>query len=94
MTDTSLFECELQMNLESGLHARPAGILVKVASAFPCKIELEKNGQRKNAKSIMSLMSLGAVKGDTLKLLITGDGAQTAGTKIQQLFENGFQLEN
>ena len=85
------FECTVVIELESGLHARPAGVLVKIASQYKSKIELEKNGIKKNAKSIMSLMSLGAIRGDQLKVIAEGEDAEIAGTKIQTLFATKFE---
>lgn len=85
------FECEVVVNLETGLHARPAGLLVKTASQFKSTIELHKNGSKKNAKSVMSLLSLGAQKGDTLKITAFGEDATQAGSEIQKLFLNHFK---
>lgn len=92
-TNLEYFEFEVTIEMESGLHARPAGILVKVASQYKSKVEIEKSGNRKNAKSIMSLMSLGAVRGDSVKFIIQGEDASTVGEKIQNLFLNRFQLD-
>ncbi len=89
--ESSYFECTVVVELESGLHARPAGVLVKIATQYKSKIELEKNGLKKNAKSIMSLMSLGAIRGDQLKLIAEGEDAHVAGTKIQSLFAEKFE---
>lgn len=86
------FETQVEVKSESGLHARPAGILVKAASGFKSNISLEKNGIRKNAKSIMSLMSLGAVFGDQLNLIIEGEDADVAGLSIKNLFETNFKV--
>ena len=85
------FECEVVMSLETGLHARPAGVLVKTASQFKSTIELHKNGLKKNAKSVMSLLSLGAQKGDTSKIIAIGQYATLAGSDVQELFLNHFQ---
>ena len=52
------------LQLETGLHARPASELVKIASGFTSEIVLVKDGQEYNAKSILGLLSIGAGKGD------------------------------
>lgn len=57
---------------EQGIHARPAGLLVKEATAFASDITIsckEKNG---DAKRIFSVMALGAKKGDTIVLQAKG----------------------
>jgi phosphocarrier protein HPr len=55
-----------------GLHARAAAKLVTVASGFASNIDIEKNGQKVNGKSIMGVMMLAASRGT--KLVITADG--------------------
>ena len=44
---------------ETGLHARPAGELAKLATSFKCNINLNANGKTASAKSILGIMSLG-----------------------------------
>ncbi|MGP3560748.1 phosphocarrier protein HPr [Geobacillus sp. BK01] len=61
---------------DSGIHARPATILVQTASKFNSEIQLEYNGKTVNLKSIMGVMSLGIPKGATIK--ITAEGADAA----------------
>lgn len=73
-----------------GLHARPAGLLVKALSQFKSTIEVEYRGTKKNAKSIMSLMSLGIAGGDEIKVLAQGEDAEAAMSAIQQLFDKNF----
>jgi phosphocarrier protein len=76
---------------EDGLHARPAGLLVKVAGQFQSKVELTANGLTKNAKSIMSLMSMGLKGGEEIILRADGDDAAQAIESIKTLFESRFQ---
>ncbi|AGT31330.1 phosphocarrier protein HPr [Geobacillus genomosp. 3] len=61
---------------DSGIHARPATILVQTASKFNSEIQLEYNDKTVNLKSIMGVMSLGIPKGATIK--ITAEGADAA----------------
>ena len=37
---------------EQGIHARPAGELVKAAAAYPCKVTISKDGKEVDAKRI------------------------------------------
>ena len=53
---------------ELGIHARPAGMLVKEASKFASKIMIASPKKEVDAKRIMGVMSMGAKKGDTVKL--------------------------
>lgn len=59
-----------------GIHARPAGLLVKLAASYPCKVTIAKDGRSVDAKRIMGVMSLGAKQGQ--EVLIQADGEQEA----------------
>lgn len=77
---------------DEGLHARPAGLLVKTATKYSAKIELSFNDNRANAKSIMSLMSLGLTKDAEVTVFADGVDAEVALTEIKTLFINRFHL--
>lgn len=79
-----------KLESSDGLHARPAGLFVKTLSAFKSTVEVEVKGTKKNGKSIMSLMALGAAPGDELKVSITGDDADQALSALEQLFASKF----
>lgn len=83
---------ELLFKLENaeGLHARPAGMLAKTASQFQSKIEIHARGQAKNAKSIMSLLSLGLEKGDEVRLVADGADEQAALESLRGLVDRQF----
>lgn len=84
-------ETTVTLLTEDGLHARPAGLLVKIAGQFQSKVELSANGMTKNAKSIMSLMSMGLKGGEEILLKADGDDAAQAIDTIKKLFESRFQ---
>ena len=73
-----------------GLHARAAARFVTVASAYPCDIELEKNGQRVNGKSIMGVMMLAASRGTELVLSTCGDNEAGAADALEELIAEKF----
>lgn len=77
---------------EEGLHARPAGVLVKTASAFTAEIELAVDGDTANAKSIMSVMGLGLTKDTEVVITADGSDAEQALKEITLLFNNKFHL--
>lgn len=56
-----------------GIHARPAGMLVKAAKEFTCDIKIAKAGKAMGCKAIFGIMGLGIKKGDEVAL--TFDGA-------------------
>lgn len=77
---------------EEGLHARPAGILVKLANNFTSEIELMVDDNSVNAKSIMGLMGLGLTKDTTVTIKAFGSDAEMALAQITELFNNKFNL--
>ena len=74
-----------------GLHARAAAKLVGVASNYQSQVELEKDGQRVNGKSIMGVMMLAASKGSTVLLLAEGDDAEACLNELEELIKNRFE---
>lgn len=83
-------EIQFKLTNDDGLHARPAGLLVKAASQFQSKIEIRAKGQSKNAKSIMSLLSLSLEKGDDVTIAADGADEAAAAAALKSLFESGF----
>ncbi len=77
---------------EEGMHARPAGAFVKVATEFKSTVEVKANGLTKNGKSIMGLMSMGLSKDTEITIITKGDDEEAALVKLGTLIENKFQL--
>ncbi len=73
-----------------GLHARAAAKLVKVASAFESQIDIEREGQQVNAKSIMGVMMLAASQGTSLSVSIDGPDEVEAMDAVLDLVNNRF----
>ena len=67
---------EFHVIAETGIHARPATLLVQAASKFNSDITLEYQGKSVNLKSIMGVMSLGV--GQNADVVISADGADEA----------------
>ena len=55
-----------------GLHARPATYFVQKATAYKCSIVIEKDERSLNAKSLLSVLSLGVIKGSIINLIFDG----------------------
>lgn len=77
---------------EEGLHARPAGVLAKAVGGFQSKIEVVFNGRAVNAKSSMSLMTLGLTKDSEFVLRADGPDAAQALEQLAKLVDNKFQV--
>ncbi|MEZ6135470.1 MAG: HPr family phosphocarrier protein [Pirellulaceae bacterium] len=73
-----------------GIHMRPADLLSRAAGRFQCTIEIEKDGQAIDCKSIMSILTLGARQGTELSLRAKGVDAQEAVDVLSELFDRGF----
>ena len=61
-----------------GLHARPADVFVKPASQYQSTIEVIKDGERVDGKSILAILTLAAVQGTQLQIEATGPDAEDA----------------
>ncbi|WFD09211.1 HPr family phosphocarrier protein [Tepidibacter hydrothermalis] len=83
-------EKKVTIKNESGIHARPAALLVKKASEFESKVEIDFNGKKVNAKSIMGIMSLGASKGSEITVITDGSDEDQAANEVAKLIESGF----
>lgn len=88
-----MFEMTFTVDSEDGLHARPAGMIAKTAAQFQSQVEIEAQGLSKNAKSVLSIMSLGIKKSDVVKLKATGPDSEEAMKAFSLLVENKFQLK-
>ncbi len=84
---------ELQIINKLGLHARAAAKLVKLASSFKCSIDIEKDGQRVNSKSIMGVMMLAASCGSHVTLRTEGPDEQDAMQSVMDLINRRFDEE-
>lgn len=71
----------------TGLHARPASLLVKEANKFQSEIMINKNGKDVNAKSILSVLSLGVSNGDEIIIKANGEDEKEAMDAIINLIE-------
>jgi phosphotransferase system HPr (HPr) family protein len=81
---------QVVVNNPQGIHARPADLLVRLAKQFQSKIELVRENQRVDAKSILELLTLGAVQGTALVLEAEGPDAEQALSAIAELFAANF----
>mgnify|MGYP003589289190 FL=1 len=85
-----MFEKEVVITSDAGVHARPAMMLVKEAMKFPCEIYLIKDDTEANGKSIMSVLALAITPGSTLLVRAEGDKEAEAVGKIIELIQSNF----
>lgn len=79
---------EVVVNNGTGLHARPATLLVKKASSFKSDVSIEFNGKKANVKSLIGVLSLGVTKGASITVLASGDDEALAVEEIANLIAN------
>lgn len=75
---------KMTINIPSGLAARPAAILVQVASQYESSIYIECEEKKINAKSIMGMMSLGLVAGEEVVVSVNGSDEEAAIEHIEK----------
>lgn len=68
----------ITIQLSTGLEARPIAMIVQTASKFNSSIYLEFQNKKINAKSIMGMMSLSVLNGDSIDLVVDGEDEDTA----------------
>ncbi len=75
---------------ELGLHARAATRFVQTANRFTAEVEVEKDGQKVNGKSIMGVLMLVAAKGSTITVRSSGEDAVQAMDALGALIRSKF----
>jgi phosphotransferase system HPr (HPr) family protein len=80
-------EREFAINRELGLHARPAGQFVSLASRFESEITVGRGDEWVDGRSVLSLLSLAAGSGSALRIRATGPDAAEAVEALGRLLE-------
>ena len=83
-----MYNREVVVRCESGLHNRQATYFVQKANEFECNIWIESGSRKMNAKSLLGIMSLGIVTGATINLFAEGADAETAVDALEQLLQH------
>ncbi|WP_053956277.1 HPr family phosphocarrier protein [Inediibacterium massiliense] len=79
---------EISIMHEQGLRARPAAMFVQLANKFMSDIFVEQQYKKVNAKSIMCIMALGLLKGESIAVSIDGPDEEEAIKAIEDFFQN------
>lgn len=75
---------------ELGIHARPAGMLVKEVKNFQSKVTLEKDGKSVDASRLMAVMGMGVKKDETVTVTVDGDDEDAACEALKAFFETNL----
>ncbi len=89
-----MIEKTVDVKVESGVHARPAAMFVKLANKFPCEIQVSKGKTEINGKSIMGLMMLAITRGTTITIKAEGSKEEEAVESLVQLVQGNFDRED
>ncbi len=73
---------------ETGLHARPATEISKVAMKYKCDVNFNVNGKNINAKSPLMIMAAGIKSKTELEILCNGEDEEQALNELKMAFEN------
>ena len=82
-----MFNKDVVVRCESGLHNRQATYFVQKANEFESSIWLESGNRKMNAKSLLGIMSLGIVTGSTVTLSAVGADAEAAVNALDALLQ-------
>lgn len=88
----SEFRKTVEITNSRGLHARASAKFVTYVSKLPegLAVKVAKDGTEVTGTSIMGLMMLGAAKGDSVEIIVSGDQAESALEKLTGLIFDGF----
>ena len=75
---------------EIGIHARPAGLLVKEAKKYASKVVIKANGKSAEATRLMAIMGMGVKCGQTVEVEVSGDDEDTAFEGMKAFFEENL----
>ncbi len=83
-----MYEKQVEIINETGLHARPASLFISEAMKFKSNITLVKEGKSANGKSMLNVLSLGLNKGAVITIKAEGDDEQLAVEKLVDFIAN------
>lgn len=75
---------------EVGLHARPAGLLVKAAKEVESKVTVEANGKSADATRLMAIMAMGVKCGAEVTVKVEGADEEEAAAKLEAFFKENL----
>lgn len=82
-----MIEVKYKITDPLGIHARPAGLLVKTAAPFHSSVKLKTAAKEADAKRIMGVMSCGVKCGDEIIFIIEGEDEQEAADVIRSFLQ-------
>ena len=87
MSDVSVTSRSVTLKYPNGLHLRPWYMVVKLAQPYKSKIEIVKEFVRVDARSVLSLMTLGVRQGETIVVEADGEDAEKAVAALAEFLD-------
>lgn len=75
-----------QIKDQLGIHARPAGMLVKLLQGYQSSVMITRDGKHVDGKKLFALMSMGVKMGDTVQLAFDGPDEEEAAQAAEKFF--------
>ncbi len=82
------FEYTIQDAL--GIHARPAGMLVKQAASFRSEVTISAKGKQASLKKLFALMGMGIKQGDVVTVTVNGEDEDEAAKTLEQFLQKNL----
>ena len=83
-------ECTYVITDKEGIHARPAGELVKLAKEYTSTVSVIKEGKKADAKKVFGLMGLGVKNGMEITVQIEGEDEDTAAAAVEAFLKENL----
>lgn len=83
-------EFEFVVTDPQGIHARPAGLLVKEAKKFESNISVFKGARKGDLRKIFTVMALGVKQGETIKVQVEGADEEQAASTVEAFLKENF----
>ena len=74
----------------NGIHARPAGVLVKTLKGCNSSVTISKDEKSVDMKKLLALMGMGIKQGDTVTVKVEGDDEETCAAEIEKALKENF----
>ncbi len=84
---------KVKIKNKTGLHARPAAIFVQVANKFESEINITKDDQQVNGKSIMGILMLAAERGSEVTITADGEDAEKAVEELSGILLKDIEFD-
>jgi len=94
MSTDAIVSTEVTVGSKVGLHARPAALVAQAAAELPTVVRIAKgDGDPVDARSVLSILALGAEHGDTVELSAEGEDAEAAVATLAKLIADDLDAE-